>query len=82
MIPRGLGRVDPRKLSCERGRGNTLTCFAENAVPLWEENIPPPTVISRKDRRELIYALAATVYLSPIQTVQVVRYMHQRERVR
>lgn len=60
-------------LVCEHGKGDSLTCFAADAVSEWEEHIPSPKLAGRGDRREAISLLARYYNLPPCHLVAIVR---------
>ncbi len=78
-MTRGLGRpttgLDLEDIEVKPGRGNSLTCFAQNAMFDWQENISASlygTKAKRQERREQILLLAASSYLDPLQVMAVV----------
>lgn len=66
---RGLTLKD---LQPESGKGNSLTCFAALALDDWQENIPQPGRMCRRDRRELMHHLALSSHVDLLQMMGVI----------
>jgi hypothetical protein len=65
--------IDTSTLVSEYGKGGNLTCFATDAIGEWDEHIPPPSFVSKGDRRQAILLLATYYNFHPCQMVGIVR---------
>lgn len=59
-------------LIAEQGKGNSLTCFAKNAVFEWHENVPRVGTLSLSKRREVIFHMARCSYINPLIMMAVI----------
>ncbi len=68
-------------LEAENGKGDSLTCFAKHAIFDWHENIPLPSMVSQKERREAICILANNSYLHPLTMMAIILIKKREARV-